>query len=268
MARLITATDYGLQQYIKSTKGLRRVHDYAALGGMLFPSLRQNVFYFEDDFSGTLNGDYWTSSVDTTGTDYAWAAGQNGLLKGITHTDSGDGAGLRFKNAVFSGDLNAGMEVRMKIDNVTAVVYDLGFADALTDVKDTGLGDIDTPTTANGIGDCAIVGLDTSQTLKKAALVGTNSGAGTTKSLLYLRETTTGWAATADTFFTVRVQLQGNNAWAMVFDENQNIVVEPTYLASALEGGTAVFPYLTASTLTTAAKNVYVDYATVWQDRV
>jgi hypothetical protein len=265
MARVPTAKEYGLSTYPSGTRQATKLHNADEIALALFPTMRQNVFYWEDDFGGVLDTtSHWTVSTDTTGTDFAWSAGQNGFIKGTTHTDSGDGTGIRYKNAILSGDKNAGCEFRFSIDTVgTTVRIDMGLTDAITDVKDSIINDIDTPTTTNGAGDCAILAIDTSQTLKTFALVGTNSGAGTTKTTL---SPTFSPTASLTTWYVARIQLVGNNAWGFIWDAN-GVSQGSAYLASALEGGTALFPYFNVTTVTTAAKNAQLDYVKIWQDR-
>ena len=265
MARVPTAKEYGLSTYPSGTRQATKLHNVDELALALYPTLRQNVFYFEDDFAGTLNTNFWTTTEDTSGTAFRWVAGQNGLIQATTHTDSGDGVGLRYNNATFSGDKNAGMEVIWSVDVVgTTLMLEMGFSSVITTLPNSCLNDIDTPSVTNGMADGAIFGLDTSQTLVTAALVGIRSGGGSTqKTVLSPVFSPT---AGLTTFYTTRIQLVGNHAYCYVWDAN-GVLKGSAYLASAIEGGTAIIPYVNVTTVTTAAKNMNIDVIRLWQDR-
>jgi len=269
MAKQMTGVDYGLAgltsgSQASSTKNSARWHNIDQLALSLYPWLRDNVVYFEDDFLGVLNGDYWTVSSDTGGTNFAWAAGAGGIVSGTAHTDANDGVGIRFNKASFSGDKNAGMEIVWSVELVsTTSRLDMGFTDAITDCKDNIINDIDTPTTTNGAGDCAIFAIDTSQTLITAALVGTDSGGATTKTVL---SPTFSPTAGVTNRYKTRIQLYGNNAWCGVWNSS-GALLGSAYLSDAIEGGTAIFPFFTYTTVSGAAREAQIDVVRIWQDR-
>ncbi len=220
---------------------------------------RSSVIF--DDFNeDTINLDRWALTKDASGTDYAIAAGAGGTIAGITHAASGSGVGINGINNWY-GDLNCGMEVRMKLSTIASGLFEVGFADTATDFKDPLVTDVDTPTLGNGGGDVAAIVRDLSQTLKTAALV----TVGSTPYAAAKSDLGT-YAPAADTYFTARVQLIGNNVFGAIFDATGGLVVS-TSMSNKIEGGTAVRPYVNVTATASTAITSTIDYIKVWQDR-
>jgi len=213
----------------------------------------------------TLETNFWTTNAGTGATAFAVPAtpGLGGTITGATGTDGT--AGNRVVNLygapVWKGDNNCGMEVRLKVSAVTSIEFALGFIDT-HDTITTAVplfGDIDTPTLAAGIGDAALVGMDTAETLATLALAGVGSGG-----LAAAHKTAIGTLApTADTFMTIRLQLIGNDAFVSIDDGGTQTTASKT---TCIEGGTLVRPILAISGVTNTSRTYTLDYWYVWQD--
>ena len=267
MSRLRNSLDYG--QAIHPSN-VEQIENFSPAGVFLamHPWLRDGVCYIEDDFiEDTISTTRWNLAADGTATTFAWAIARSGTIQGSTGS-SDDGAMAINGDAMWYGDANAGMEVRFKLDVVTAFQIEIGFTDALSDETLPAVTDIDTPATGNGATDVAVLHLDTDQTLTTAALVGESTG-----SAFAAQKVAVGtWTPTAGRYYTVRVQLGTNAGIVKVFDSNtptRPILVASGEqgLPSLLEGGTAVRPHAYFRTRDTTAKVVDLDFIRVWQDR-
>ena len=257
MSRKINSVDFGsftgnIKDRIASPQGM-------AIAS--FPNLyRDQVFHLDDFLVDTLNLDFWVLSTDGTATAFAITPALGGTIRGNAgETDNGY---LAINGPIiFSGDKNAGMEVRLKLDAITAVTFEIGFTDALSDETLPAVTDVDTPATGNGATDVAVVHLDTDQTLQSAAFVGESTG-----STYAAQKVNLAFTPTAATYFTVRVQLATDNAFCAIFDANGAVVKEGS-LSLALEGATLVRPHVIIGTRSVSDRVPDIDYIAVWQDR-
>lgn len=257
MSQRVNGADYGLftgkfSDRVSTPRGVN------LLAYALDPQRSSIIF---DDFNeDTINLDRWALVHDTNATDFAIAAGAGGTIQGTAGNTNDEGIGIYGINNWY-GDLNCGMEVRIKFDQITNGQFEIGFADTATNFKDPIVSDIDTPTVGNGAGDFATIVRDTGETLKTAALVTKGSTPyAAAKSNLGT------FAPTAATYFTARVQLIGDNVFAAIFN-NAGGLVTSTSAVSAIEGGTAVRPYVNVNRIATADVVATIDYIKVWQDR-
>jgi len=265
MAQRVNGADYGTQIGRLSD----RIGSPRGANIMTFPQDPQrSVYLFEDFLEDTINLDKWVLEKDSSATDYVITSGgaQGGTIAGTTGTGAGEGIGIK-GFPIWSGDKNCGMEVRMKLSYVTKGILEIGFADALTSVKDPAISDIDTVANGNGVADFAVIHRDTAQTLTTAALATLGSTPYTVaKSALGT------WAPTANVYFTARVQLIGDNVFAAIFDADGGLVVSTSIAkvaagAGGIEGGVAVFPYVNVTYVATTAIIPTIDYLRCWQDR-
>lgn len=262
MARVVTGADYG----IRTDSGSRRQFDRQFFSPRnlmyaLYPYMRRQTVYLDEDFlEDTINLDKWALSKDANATNFAINAAQGGTIRGTAGNTDGEGISIAGFN-VWSGDKNCGMEVRMKLNVVTNAQFEIGFADTATDFKDPIVSDVDVPTVGNGAGDFALIGMDTGETLA----TGFYASKGSTP---YAAQAATlgGWSPTAATYFIARIQLIGDTAYYAVFDDNDVLQAEKT-IASSIEGGTAVRPFVNVTRVSTADKIADIDYIRVWQDR-
>ncbi len=242
------------------------------LGEDLLRGMSRSFFYVEDDFvEDTLSTTRWNVTKDTNATNFAWTAGQNGVIAGTTSTDDNSYLAIN-GDLILSGDLNCGMEVRCKISAVTGFTFEIGLTDALADETLPAVSDVDTPATSNGAAETAVLHLDTDQTLATAAFVTEGSGG-----LTVLKTNAGTWVPTADTYFTVRVFMNGNIAYCKIYNDknrliNSSVTGQHTkgYLGGGLhrlEGGTAIRPHVLFGSRNTTDKTVTIDYIRYWQDR-
>lgn len=273
MAKLITAADYGaLMADAAAQPGnrrwLERLGTPRGIMAAMFPRMLDSVIYVEDDFiEDTISSTRWNLAADATATTFAWAAAAGGTIQGSTGTTD-NGYHAINGDVIWSGDKNAGMAIRFKMDVVTGFTFELGFTDALSDETLPAVTDIDTPATGNGATDVAVIHLDTDQTLTTAAFAGESTGSAFAAQKVNLGTFT----PTAATYYTAVVQLNGNNAFCAIFnsDDAQNPILQANTnksLVSVLEGGTLVRPHFLIGTRNTTAKVTDVDWIRCWQDR-
>ena len=253
------------------------------LAKFLYPFAWRDTVFINDDFTsanataaGSIDLNKWTfAKIASNGTNFAATGTQvaNGTITGITGSGAaGDHVNIR-GGAVWAGDYNCGMEIRLKMDVITDVEWQTGFSDPLTSYTATPsiLNDIDTPSITNGATDVAIIGQDTGQTLTTMAFVtdGSTSNMNTTATALGTR------TQVVSTYKTYRVQLARTasavaSSFAYVLNENNAVQESASHggvLASQIKGDVLLHPWFMVQTLTTAAITVDIDYISVWQDR-
>lgn len=207
------------------------------LANYLKPFASESAYYRKWDFDGdTVIDDFWTLDADTTATGFAIPAAQE--LAGVISASSGataEGAVSMRGPRIFKGDKRAAMHVHFKLDDVVDIQFEMGFVDTLTDWTLPAITDVDTPAAGNGVGDAALVHLDTDQTLKTMALVGDSSATAV------CTKTDIGTVApTANTVMCVRVFLDVNDIAVFVDNERAHYKV----LSDGVEGGTLLRPWV------------------------
>lgn len=237
----------------------------AALGGNL-PGYVVQRFNFTET---TLNGDPWTQTKDAGAADFSVPS--TGIVNGAitngagTGAGSGDGQSLLGK-AVWRGDNNCFMLIRLKSDVVTTLTLEAGFLDDVTNKTTPAVSDIDTPTIGAGNAELAVLHLDTAETLATMGLVTQGSGGLTAaKTTLSTLGGATTFLPTADTFFSLLVALNGNHVHTGIFNAAGNLVARAVKI-SGIEGGTLVAPWFAVATLTTASKVITIDDVLLMQD--
>ena len=273
MARLKGGAEYGGLKHPSSREQIERFSPEGVYMA-LYPWLRAGVSYVEDDFiEDTISTTRWNLAADGGASTFAWSVARNGTIQGDTGSVDDDAVAIN-GDSIWLGDQDAGMEVRFKLDVVTAFQLEIGFTDALSDETLPAVTDIDTPATGNGATDVAVLHLDTDQTLQTAELVGESTGsafaAQKTASLLNGAGSAALWTPSAANYYTVRVQLNGDHAFVKVFDTNdasKHILKAEGGLRSLLDGGALVRPHCYFRTRNTTPKIVDIDYIRVWQNR-
>lgn len=238
----------------------------------LYPFAVQDVQYLVDDFLGpasaAVDAQKWITNAGTGATAFAVPATPilGGAIRGITGTDatqSNRDVNL-YGGSIWRGDSYAGIEVKFRASIVTNLVFEIGFIDAMTTITTPkpAVTDIDgssatTATIGNGVGDAALVAMDVGQTLTTMALCGLGSGAlnSGVKALISTL------SPTLNTWMTVRVQLDGNTIVAIINNDSAYRVS----IASGIEGGTLLMPYVYANTTTTGDCNFDLGHIRVWQ---
>lgn len=215
-----------------------------------------DVSLYADDFLGdTINLDYWAlaNSGGAGAANFAINVQQNGAIRGTTGTTD-NGSLSAVGPLIYSGDKNCGIEVRFKSDVVTNLNFEVGFIDAVPGADAGGITDIDTP--ALGATDAALLSMDTDQTLTAMAFVTKGTAIAAQKT-----NTTGVTAPTAATYLTARIELRTNAAKCWI-----NGVAEASHDV-AIEGGTAIAPWIYVRTRDTTTHLFDIDYVMVWQDR-
>lgn len=263
---------YGGRTYRASQRHVSRIGPMESeLAALLYPLQDADVVFLHDDFlleEGTAitgSGIWVASGINATNFAAPTTQLANGVVQGAIAANVADNKTIR-SGAFWQGDLNCGLEIRWKVDNIVTTLWEVGFVDPLTSYADLALNDIDTPSITNGAADVAIVGQNTAETLTTMAFItdGSTSNFNTTKTNLGTRTPTNA------TYMEVRVQIAADAARCWVFDENGAIVEEAQHgstTASSIEGGTLLHIWGGWETLATTAKTIDIDYITAWQDR-
>ena len=218
---------------------------------------RDTVHFVDDFLVDTINLDNYAlaNSSGTGAANFAINVQRDGVIRGATGTTS-DGSISLTTPAIYYGDANCGMEIRFKCDTVTSYNFEVGFIDAVPTSNGSGVSDVDTP--AATATDCALLAIDTSQTITTLAFVTAGSSFTTTATTL----TTPITNLTAATYATARIQLVGDNAFCWV-----NGVLAAKHTGSKVEGGDALALWVYVRTRNTTTKNFDVDIISAWQDR-
>lgn len=231
---------------------------------LLFLS-KKDVFYHEHDFMATaIDTTFWTTNALTGATAFATPGTQalGGTVQGATGTngtESNRNVNM-YGNRIFTGDAYCGMEVRLKVGAAASnIEWGVGFLDTITTITTPVVlcPNTDTPSFATGVGDAAVVYMDTGQTLTTAAL-------NTLGSTPYAAANTPigTFAPTAATYFTVRIQLDGDTVYCAVEDANGSYT-EVTKV-NGIEGGTLVRPIIDVSGPTATTKTWDIDRWALW----
>lgn len=253
---------------IPSTLALRKFAKAGRMADFLdFYSFRDTYFHLDDFGGDAINLDYYALAAGGSGGAVFATNIQNGtgVVRGSTGTDDNAASSL-IGPIIFRGDNNCGMWVRLKIDVVTAHMFEVGFIDAVPGSATGGVNDIDTPTVF--MADGAVLALDTDQTLTTAAFVTVGSTANQTVKATTL----TGFTApTAAVFFDVVVQLIGNDAYCIV-NNGVDVISHHNGIsansAGHVEGGVSLAPWVYNRTRNTTAKLMDIDAIAIWSDRV
>lgn len=243
--------------YIRARSDLRRhmgkanpVFEALDLGSM------ETVHLFDDFLGDTINTDlYATAANGTASAAFTITATRDGVIAATSGTDD-NGCCSIFSAGTWYGDAKAGMECRLKVDAVTQLHLEVGFADAVPGSNTGAVNDIDTPTAYAT--DMAVLAMDTDQTLKTLAFVTAGTAFTTTATTL-----SSPTLPTAGTYMTVRVQLVGNSAECWV--DGKRVA---SHQGDYIEGGNPLGLWVYCQARSASAARVpSVDYFRAWQDR-
>lgn len=267
----MNASRYGLQRRMVGNRHLEQMPfstDNSPMAGFLWPLSRQAIVY-RNHFTSTILTADLTVSSDASCTDFVSTYGA-GTHAAVGACDANDNQAISIigANGLWCGDKNCGMLAIVKSSVVTTLNFEIGFIDAASDKTLPVVSDVDAPTIANGGGDLAVVHMDADQTLTTAAFV----TEGSTASMVPTKTNLSTWAPTADTYFGVTVQLTGNAAQCQIFDPTLegwprlHYAAHGSAIASQVEGGVALKPWIFFRTRLAAVKTWSIDYLEVWQD--
>ena len=271
-----TGDSYGRELNPSSFKHMSRMGPMESeLARFLYPMANRDVVYIFDDFIGggmqQQAADWkeavWVTGNSANGTEFAPPSTQvvSGICEGTTGAVDQDTISIATA-LVWAGDNRCGMEVMLQVDDIDNQSWELGFNDSLADVKEPTINNIDTPSYHNGGADVALLGRQSGATFKSIAFVtdGTGSGMNATKTNMGTRNMTNG------AYMTMRVQLDGDNAFGYLFDASGTLTetAQHDVLAKQIEGGTLLQSRILWEANTTSAVVVDLDYWAIWQDRV
>ena len=190
---------------------------------------------------------------------------ENGIARGNTGTTD-DGSISLISPIILFGDRNCFVQGRFLLDVVTGVSFEFGLIDAVPAANGPGVSDIDTP--AFTAADCALLHMDTDQTLTTMAFAtnGSTAGQPDQKTNLAAPSILTPVAAT---YVTCEIRLIGNNASCFVQSANGGFF-ETKHAFDAqghTEGGVALAVWVYVRTRNTTAKVPDIDYLWFGQDR-
>lgn len=253
--------------------GMNKILTPSNTGAWLASQAFRSIYFRHFDFGDTtIVTNPFTITKDTDAVTFSASASEpNGAITASTGTTDTDGVSLHLP-AIFKGDLDCTVIMRLKHDVITNHTNEVGWADATSDKTTPIITDIDTPTVGGSAGDVALISRETGETLNGVyALATKGSTPYTAATTQFYRpkstvDDTVSPSPTAATYETLMVTLNGNNVHAMIFDDEE----QPTayaYKANGIEGGTAVFPWYCQATKNTTAKVVLIDYITVFQNR-
>jgi|3_EtaG_2_1085321.scaffolds.fasta_scaffold01390_7 hypothetical protein len=215
-----------------------------SLRGLLREIQGWDTVIVEDDFLTYKTAAELVSGYPAvvTGVDGSFDASLTGI-SGEATVDVGDGGtsgdneygGQALSHLQWKGDLNAFFVARIKISNVGTVKVEVGFTDAIT--GDAGA--VDTLATySTNADDWAGWIIDTDDTATWQA-TGVKATTEATKN-----ESSSIVAPVADTYQYMGVFLDGDNAMFMQWDASGRKIGETLSVDSAIEGGTAVCPWV------------------------
>ncbi len=218
----------------------------------------ESMYHGFNDVS-VANLGWSTAAAGTAGVQLAIPSTK--LLNGAAVAESGtddNAASSAIHHLTWNGDQNCGMMARVKFSAVTSLSFDVGFVDAVPGAAGSAISDVDTP--AATATDCAVLHMDTDQTLTTMAFVTAGSTFTTTKTTLASPALTT---PTADTYMNIMIQLVGNAAYCWV-----NGVHVASHTGDKVEGGNLLAPWLyVRARAGSANRKLTADFVMAWQDR-
>jgi len=238
---------------------LKRVHGGRDGRYGLLEFLTHDMVAYEYDFCGDAMPAEVATAVVATGVAGAILADQeNGVLQlgsGAADNDSSAiGLALNFK-----GDLNAVMMCRVKVDNILLTKMEIGWTDVLSDAG-AGLV-LDTPTI--NAADFAIFAYDVDATTDEWHYWAAKTSVEPAGAL----PTATGQAPVNATYETFIVALRGDFVRFIRLADTNNTPLDSGWIASGIEGGTAVTPWIYVASRSAATRLLDIDFLKVWQRR-
>jgi len=270
--------DYGRATSVDTALGMLKIYDPDTLAQMLYSSASRGRDVAFDDLKMTniaFNTDPWTVTKDAGVSAPTPAAIAGGGVEITTGTGNGDGLNM-VGLAAYSGNANAGIEVRFKVSAITAVGVNIGFANAVT-TDNTALAVTDgdgTPTFQASATEAAIWSFRPQDTITTPRLV-TNGVGQTAKGETVLGlNSSSALTPLADTYMTVRVQLLGStgSAYCATVGANNQLYSVTTIdkIDGATVGGitpaTLLAPYIGVQNTTTTSRVVTIQYIRKWMD--
>ncbi len=221
-----------------------------------FPS-QQRHYYKQDDFDGDILEDQW--AVDVAGVSTVLiAAGQNGLVELTTSIVNDEHASMA-RELNLSGALYAGIEARLKLDDIVGAQIEMGLVDAKLMAQGRAFNDFDqtgglpSPVATDGV----VIGLDqTDSTIQNLCGAAVHNASPNTVNDL-------GAPLVNLTFVILRIQLDVLGT-ARYYINNALIATQ----LLAVDPAIPFTPWLANSNKAGNIRILTVDYAKWWQRRV
>jgi hypothetical protein len=207
------------------------------MAGVLKQLMSCDVYHRKWKFDGdSIIDDFWTldASATATGFNIPVPAEFPGLISAATGTTDNGAVSMKGP-AIFKGDKLPLLHVHFETSAITSFQMEVGWVDALTSTLAPAVSDVDTPATANGCGDCAVLHMDTDQTLATLALVGDSS-----LTTLCTSDPIGVLTPTASTRMCVKVGVDHDDIFCVIDGKRS----QRGQLPNAIEGATALFPWI------------------------
>ncbi len=238
---------------IRKAMGKGPGFEFLALGA------RDSVHFFDDFLGDTINLDNYVLATGATATAFAHSAHASGMIRGALGTTAATSGLQIYTPAMWYGDQNCRMEMRLRTSSILELRVEAGFASTLPAVNTTIVNSMATPTfntTANG------------------SIYLYNETGGTTTTGLYTIGTAISAAKTAtttnryvaDTFLTLRMACLTNRV--KVWIDGVELVSHDTGTTNYVEGGTAMSAVVSLKANSTTDSNIDIDYIRIVQDRL
>ena len=205
-------------------------------------------------YPGVYSGDDGSFDTSLTG-----ISGEATLDVGAGSAGDNEYGGQALSHLQWKGDLNAFFVARIKISNIATVKVEVGFTDAIT-------GDAGAVNTLGSYSTTAddwcgwIIDTDDTATWQATGVKATTEATKNESSSIV--------APVNDTYQYLGVFLDGDNAMFMQWDASGRKVGETLSVDSAIEGGTAVCPWVFVQNRGAGqARNITLDYFMVGQRR-
>lgn len=230
-------------------------------------AMRDYVVLADDFLGDTINLDNYAVAASGTGTAFAATVARSGTISATSANVDNASVSL-ITPAMWFGDANPILEVRLKVSVATSINLEVGFIDVVPGSSAAGITDIDVPTFAAT--NCALFHMDTDQTHAGFAFgtIGDFTGQTVATTLL-----TSGFTVpTADTFFTVAVQLLTNSGEtgktkAALFLNGKRRATHASAAAGHVNGQAGLAAWVYLRTRAAATPVITVDYIRIRADR-
>lgn len=262
--------------YDQSTNLLSRSNLQNPLRHFLADYASRDRVVFFDDFAGdAINLDSYAVAASGGGTAFAYSATATTLTGATvvlgTTTATAAATVTLITPPVWYGAANASFEARLKINTTADMFIEAGFVDAAPGSNAPAVTDIDTPTLVAT--NAALLTIDTTQThnLFAFATIGDDTGQ-TVATTLFTAATQGVTAPTADTFFTVKVQLltdpdETGKTKAYCWVNGKLVASHHTDLDGYVKGTLGLAGWICVGSRTNAARLGTIDYIRMSQDR-
>jgi hypothetical protein len=266
-----------VSELIRMQDALTSRHEgrYAVIGGQALSNfihrLSDDVVNRKEEFDGAASSAVpapWVTNAGTGATAFAVPSTplQGGAIRGSSGTDA-TGSNRRvnlYGPPILLGNNGVLLVARLKLSAITSVQFEMGLIDTMTTITTPApaVTDIDSvPTFAAGLGDAAVIAMDTSQTLTTLGLACKGSSAvnaGSTDSF-------GGTAPVAATYMTFSLGVINNVVYARI--DHKDGSTFSVVRSSGINGATLVRPWFFLGGLIATNRDYDIDMVHLLMDR-